>query len=70
MDANYSDPLLDFGNLIDLAPEDMKPTRTAQVTERFASLMEGERACTDAELTHLYVRHLYSQLQEATDGAS
>ncbi|MBO2449038.1 hypothetical protein J4573_18185 [Actinomadura barringtoniae] len=67
VDATYSDPLLDTGNVVDLAPESAIPTRTAQVTERFATLMAGTRDLTDSELTHLYVRHLYAQLGASGD---
>ena len=69
VDATYSDPLLDIGNLVDLAPEGARLTRTAQVAERFATLMASERSLTDSELTHLYVRHLYTQLEAANDAS-
>ncbi|MDX8143946.1 hypothetical protein SK854_17640 [Lentzea sp. BCCO 10_0061] len=59
VDATYSDPLVDFGSVVDLSPEDAQPTRTVQVSQRFTQLMASERALSDAELTHLYVRHLY-----------
>ncbi|MFI6788875.1 hypothetical protein ACIBG4_16260 [Nonomuraea sp. NPDC050383] len=62
-DATYSDPLLGVGSVIDLAPENSRMTRTTEVSERFRSLMASQRKLTDAEVVHLYVRHLYSALR-------
>jgi hypothetical protein len=61
-DASYSDPNIDFGDILNL-DESGKITRTTQVANRFAELIGGLRTISDAEATHLYVRHLYSILR-------
>lgn len=66
VDATYSDPLLDFGSIVDLS-SDIAPTRTIQVSQRFSQLMSTDRRLSDAELTHLYVRHLYGLVRTADD---
>ncbi|MFS8104611.1 hypothetical protein LFM09_46665 [Lentzea alba] len=66
VDATYADPLLDFGSIVNLSP-DIVPTRTVQVSQRFSQLMSTERSLSDAELTHLYVRHLYGLVRTADD---
>lgn len=60
-DATYSDPSVDYGSVIDLSSSGGNVTKTAQVAGRFAALLAEENVSA-AELTHLYVRHLYSQL--------
>ena len=62
VDATYSDPLVDLGGLIDIIEA---PSRTVHVAQRFAELAGDERRLTDAELVHLYVRHLYSRMRVA-----
>ncbi|MFI6628454.1 hypothetical protein ACI2LC_46465 [Nonomuraea wenchangensis] len=62
-DATYSDPLLGIGSVVDLAPENSRITRTVEVSERFRTLMASQRKLSDAEVIHLYVRHLYSALK-------
>ncbi|GAA3950195.1 hypothetical protein GCM10023085_35980 [Actinomadura viridis] len=65
-DAAYSDPLLDFGNIVDLQPEEEGISRTKMMADRFVSLMASQRALTPAETTHLYVRHLFSVMRKAS----
>ncbi len=63
VDATYADPDVDVGNVIDLDFRGGSLTKTVEVARRFRALIEDQRRLTDAELTHLYVRHLYGQLQ-------
>jgi hypothetical protein len=61
-DASYSDPNIDFGEMIDFLGSG-KLTRTTQVAKRFNELLDDDRGLSEAEITHLYVRHLYSSLR-------
>ncbi|WP_141721681.1 hypothetical protein [Micromonospora citrea] len=65
-DATYSDPNIDFGGIVDLDNSE-EITRTSQVTKKFAELVGQNHRLTEAELTHLYVRHLYSLLRGRSD---
>lgn len=60
-DATYSDPNIDIGGVIDLSNAEGL-TRTSQVTNQFAELLGREHRLTKSEITHLYIRHLYSVL--------
>jgi hypothetical protein len=61
VDAAYSDPLIDIGGMIDVAPDD-EPNPTARIALRFGDLLPG---LSTAEMTNLYVRELYSRMQVA-----
>lgn len=60
-DATYSDPNIDVGGIIDLSNTEVL-TRTSQVTNQFSELLGRQHRLTEAEVTHLYIRHLYSVL--------
>jgi hypothetical protein len=61
-DATYGDPNVGIGGLINLDnAEEM--TRTTEVAQRFAKLLSEDHDLGEAEVTHLYVRHLYSRLR-------
>jgi hypothetical protein len=65
-DASYSDPLVDFGDLIEIADESSDGSnRSARVALRFRELGSSTTNLSDAEVVHLYVRHLYSRMQVA-----
>jgi hypothetical protein len=60
-DATYSDPMIDFGNIVDFAEWQQK-NYTASAARYFEWLLpEGSRA-TPSEQLHLYVRHLHSRM--------
>ncbi|MGH2971551.1 MAG: hypothetical protein ACRDLE_05380 [Gaiellaceae bacterium] len=61
VDATYADPLIDVGDMIDVAPDE-EPNPTAQVALRFGALLPD---LSTAEMTNLYVRQLYSRMQVA-----
>ena len=61
VDATYSDPLIDIGGMIDVAPDDELNT-TTRVALRFGHLVSG---LSTAEMTNLYVRQLYARMQVA-----
>jgi hypothetical protein len=63
-DAAYSNPLVDFGGLVDIESED-GPNPTAGVAMRFQRLTRDRATLSDAETVHLYVRHLYSRMNVA-----
>lgn len=65
LDAAYSDPLVDIGGLLDMATSDGKVNLTANVAERFSSLTVDTSRLSEAELVHLYIRHLYSRMSVA-----
>ena len=65
VDAAYSDPLIDVGNVVDIDTEAGRANATARVALRFGELTQDSRELTDAELVHLYVRHLYARMQVA-----
>ena len=61
VDAAYSDPLIDIGGMIDVAPDE-EQNSTARIALRFGDLLPG---LSTAEMTNLYVRQLYSRMQVA-----
>jgi len=66
LDAAYSDPQVDLGGLLDVNPELGRSNKTAQAASRIATLIsDSDHRFSDAELVHLYVRHLYSRMQIA-----
>lgn len=65
VDAAYSDPLVDVGGLLDVDRANGGKNLTATVAERFAALTEADARFDDAELVHLYVRHLYTRMNVA-----
>ncbi len=60
-DATYADTLTTAGNVVDFA-EWQRRNFTANAAHRFLDLMPGGIQATQAELLHLYVRHLRSRL--------
>ncbi|PYC72532.1 hypothetical protein C7C45_08840 [Micromonospora arborensis] len=63
LDAAYSNPSIDTGEIIDIAPETGGENATAEVAHRFSRVMRETMTLSSAELVHLYVRHLYSRMQ-------
>lgn len=64
VDASYADPFADVGSVIDLgSPSSMSQT-SAEVARRFRELAPATEL-SDAQLVHLYLRHLYSRLRVA-----
>lgn len=62
VDASYSDPLLDTNTVLDLEPDAGEaPTRTKQANNEISRLAAERvgRALSPAELTNLYIRHLF-----------
>jgi len=64
-DAAYSDPLVDFGGLIDITEDADESNPSARAALRFRQLDISASNLSDAEVVHLYVRHLYSRMQVA-----
>lgn len=64
-DASYSDDLVDFGGLVDIAsvPGDSNPT--VRVARRFSELLDPDINLTSAEMVHLYVRELHTRMNRA-----
>jgi hypothetical protein len=65
VDAAYSDPLVDVGGLLDIDTAPDRTNATAEVALRFSKLTQDSQDLTNAELVHLYVRHLYARMQVA-----
>lgn len=67
LDAAYSNPLIDVGGVIDIDTnaESGEPNATAEIAFRFGQLTDDSHELTDAELIHLYVRHLYARMRVA-----
>ena len=63
LDAAYSNPVIDTGEVIDIAPDGGGENVTAQVAHRFSRLVSQTMTLSSAELVHLYARHLYSRMQ-------
>ena len=66
-DASYSDELIDFGGLIDIAgvPGDSSSNPTVRVARRFSELLDPNVKLTSAEMVHLYVRELHTRMNRA-----
>lgn len=62
VDASYADSFA--GSVIDLGEPNASGLSTASVAKRFRELAP-ESELTDAQLVHLYLRHLYSRLRVA-----
>lgn len=64
-DAAYGDPMVDIGGLLDLRPwpED-RTNRAVRFAKRFGTLLGEDITLTSGELIHMYVRHLYQQVQD------
>jgi hypothetical protein len=60
-DATYSDPLIDFGNVVDFA-EWRQVNYSANAASRFGHLLPSDAQATLGEKLHFYVRHLRSRL--------
>jgi hypothetical protein len=65
IDAAYSDPVLSFGNVLDVTTQDGEVNASARAAIEFSRLSEGPGDLSSAELVHLYVRHLYSRIRVA-----
>lgn len=65
LDATYSDPLIGTGGLLDVDASRGGRNPTADVAARFATLSEDPTTYGDAELVHLYVRHLFRRMRVA-----
>lgn len=65
LDAAYSDPYLDVGEVLDVDPGEGELNRTAQIAERFTTLTPDTHRLSEAELIHLYIRHLYTRMNVA-----
>jgi hypothetical protein len=67
VDATYGDPNVGIGGIVNLDNAE-EITRTTQVAKRFAELLREDHNLGEAEITHLYVRHLYSRLRKKQIG--
>lgn len=66
-DATYSDPLIDINSVLDLVPSaGGRATRTAQAGRSLDEIVRKKigHSLTAAELTGLYVRHVFSLVGE------
>ncbi|MGA3562128.1 hypothetical protein [Melissospora conviva] len=59
-DASYADPNVDEGDLVELDGD--RPSKTSRVTTRLQELLGSSSRLNEAEVTHLYIRHLYASL--------
>lgn len=64
VDATYANPIVAFGGLLELDGQ-REENATTRVARRFRTLLAEKRLLTDAEMIHLYVRHLYSRYEVA-----
>lgn len=64
VDASYADPFADVGSVIELGESSTSGRTTAAVAQRFRALAP-DADLTDAQLIHLYLRHLYSRMSVA-----
>lgn len=64
-DAAYSDPFVDVGGVIDVAESRGESNASVKIALRFRELVQDTSTLSDAEMVHLYVRHLYSRMQVA-----
>lgn len=64
VDATYSDPFKDVGSVIEIGQSTSTHRSSAEVAQRFRELAPDSNL-TDAQLVHLYMRHLYSRLDVA-----
>ncbi len=64
VDASYADPFADVGSVIELGQASTSGRTTAEVAEKFR-VLAPDADLTDAQLVHLYMRHLYSRLRVA-----
>lgn len=60
-DATYSDPIIDFGNVVDFAEWQVK-NFTANAADQFERLLPGGVRANSGEKTHLYLRHLQARI--------
>ena len=68
VDASYSDPLLDRNTLLDLDPDEGHSRSQTELANQKLSAVGLEwlsRQLAPAELTALYVRHLYPLIGDA-----
>lgn len=64
LDAAYSNQLIHLGSVIDLSPEGDRQNASAAVARRFQGLTTSADL-SEAELVHLYLRHLYTRMNVA-----
>lgn len=64
VDASYADPFADVGSVIELAEPSVSGQTSAVIAGKFRDLAP-DAGLTDAQLVHLYLRHLYSRLRVA-----
>ncbi|QCX26112.1 hypothetical protein [Nocardioides jishulii] len=64
VDASYADPFADVGSVIELDQASASGRTTSEVAQKFRALAP-DADLTDAQLVHLYLRHLYSRLRIA-----
>ena len=60
-EATYSDPRVDYGNVVDFA-EWQQRNFTANAANRFEHLLASGGRANPAEKIHLYVRHLHTRI--------
>ena len=60
-DATYSDPIIDFGNVVDFAEWQFK-NYSANAAEQFEGLLPGGVRANSGEKIHLYLRHLQTRM--------
>jgi len=60
-DATYSDPVIDFGNVVDFAEWQVK-NYTANAADQFERRLPGGARANSGEKLHLYLRHLQSRI--------
>ncbi|MEU8010387.1 hypothetical protein [Micromonospora parva] len=65
LDAAYSNPYVDVGEVLDIDKGAGTTNDSATTALRFAELTQGSLSLSDAEMVHLYVRHLYTRMQVA-----
>jgi len=65
VDATYGDPYVDYGQIVDVNPDDGSLNESARLALRFGDVVRDERDLTAPEMIHLYVRHLFGRMQAA-----
>jgi hypothetical protein len=69
VDASYSDPLLDTNTVLNLEPDEgQTPTRTERANRELSRIATERigRDLSPAELTNLYIRHLFPLTESAS----
>lgn len=63
VDATYSDPSVDVGGVLDVE-RDNRPNPSVEVALRFGDLLGTDSELSTAEMVNLYVRQLYTRMQQ------